>query len=124
MDFTVLDVDLGLGCWSVDAAVPAFTKICGAAGHSLPQTLCHSQCYRVQGLLPHRCGISCALSKLRSVTVVLLRIGLFQVKRPLFLPCLGVSRRDKHILLPLITDVAIEQGLCSVNHVLLQIGLA
>lgn len=34
----------------------------------------------------------------------------YKVKRPLFLPCLGVSRRDKHILLPLITDVAIEQG--------------
>jgi len=34
----------------------------------------------------------------------------YKVKRPVFLPCFGVTRREKHMLLPLVTDVVIEQG--------------
>lgn len=34
----------------------------------------------------------------------------YKVKRPVFLPCFGVTRREKYMLLPLVTDVVIEQG--------------
>ncbi|MCO5611825.1 hypothetical protein L7F22_066084 [Adiantum nelumboides] len=34
----------------------------------------------------------------------------YKVEKPIFLPCFGVNRREKHILLSLVTDVAIEQG--------------
>ncbi|KAH7442217.1 hypothetical protein KP509_03G077300 [Ceratopteris richardii] len=34
----------------------------------------------------------------------------YKVEKPIFLPCMGVNRREKHILLSLVTDVAIEQG--------------
>lgn len=34
----------------------------------------------------------------------------YKVKRPVFFPCFGVTRREKHMLLPLVTDVVIEQG--------------
>ena len=42
---------------------------------------------------------------------ILLYIVLLQVEKPIFLPCFGLYRREKHILLPLVTDVAIEQGI-------------
>eukprot|EP01018_Ginkgo_biloba_P027645 Gb_16158 [translate_table: standard] len=34
----------------------------------------------------------------------------YKVTKPVFLPCFGVMRREKHVLLPLVTDVVIEQG--------------
>ncbi|KAH9305836.1 hypothetical protein KI387_010240, partial [Taxus chinensis] len=34
----------------------------------------------------------------------------YKVTKPVFIPCLGVTRREKHVLLPLVTDVVIEQG--------------
>ncbi|KAI5058306.1 hypothetical protein GOP47_0026476 [Adiantum capillus-veneris] len=34
----------------------------------------------------------------------------YKVEKPIFFPCFGVNRREKHILLSLVTDVAIEQG--------------
>lgn len=34
----------------------------------------------------------------------------YKVEKPIFLPCFGVNRWEKHILLSLVTDVAIEQG--------------
>eukprot|EP00250_Pteridium_aquilinum_P018083 c2392_g1_i1 orf=546-1433(-) len=34
----------------------------------------------------------------------------YKVVKPIFLPCFGANRREKHILLSLVTDVAIEQG--------------
>jgi len=34
----------------------------------------------------------------------------YKVTRPTFLPCLGFSKMEKHVLLPLVTDVIIEQG--------------
>ncbi|BBN13088.1 hypothetical protein MPTK1_6g00690 [Marchantia polymorpha subsp. ruderalis] len=39
----------------------------------------------------------------------------YKVTRPVFLPCFGVSRREKHVLLHLVTDVVIEQG-CLQSH--------
>lgn len=33
-----------------------------------------------------------------------------QVRRPVLFPCFGVQKKEKHILLPLVADVAIEQG--------------
>lgn len=38
------------------------------------------------------------------------RAIVYKVKQPVFLPCFGVTRREKHTLLPLVTDVVIEQG--------------
>lgn len=34
----------------------------------------------------------------------------YKVTRPAFLPCLGFTKMEKHVLLPLVTDVIIEQG--------------
>ncbi|GLJ10507.1 hypothetical protein SUGI_0129520 [Cryptomeria japonica] len=34
----------------------------------------------------------------------------YKVTKPVFLPCFGFTRREKHVLLPLVTDVVIEQG--------------
>eukprot|EP01018_Ginkgo_biloba_P033926 Gb_09386 [translate_table: standard] len=34
----------------------------------------------------------------------------YKVTRPAFLPCLGLTTIEKHVLLPLVTDVIIEQG--------------
>ncbi|KAL3690733.1 hypothetical protein R1sor_004384 [Riccia sorocarpa] len=34
----------------------------------------------------------------------------YKVTRPVFLPCFGVSKREKHVLLHLVTDVITEQG--------------
>lgn len=36
--------------------------------------------------------------------------GVGQVRRPVFFPCCGVSVREKHVLLHLVTDMAIEEG--------------
>ncbi|CAM6111330.1 unnamed protein product [Calypogeia fissa] len=34
----------------------------------------------------------------------------YKVTRPVFLPCFGVSKREKHVFLHLVTDVVVEQG--------------
>lgn len=34
----------------------------------------------------------------------------YKVTRPAFLPCLGFTTIEKHVLLPLVTDVIVEQG--------------
>lgn len=34
----------------------------------------------------------------------------YKVTRPVFLPCFGVTKREKHVLLHLVTDVVVEQG--------------
>lgn len=36
----------------------------------------------------------------------------YKVTRPAFLPCLGFTTIEKHVLLPLVTDVIVEQGVC------------
>ena len=41
--------------------------------------------------------------------------GVGQVRRPVFFPCCGVSVREKHVLLHLVTDMAIEEGQSNPN---------
>ncbi|ERN05566.1 uncharacterized protein LOC18433747 [Amborella trichopoda] len=35
---------------------------------------------------------------------------IYKVTRPVFLPCFGVLKKEKHVLLPSVTDVVVEQG--------------
>lgn len=45
----------------------------------------------------------------------ILPCGVGQVRRPVFFPCCGVSVREKHVLLHLVTDMAIEEGQSNPN---------
>lgn len=42
----------------------------------------------------------------------------FQVARPVPFPCFGVLKKEKHVLLPSVRDIVIEQGTCLLVHVL------
>lgn len=41
--------------------------------------------------------------------------ALLQVTRPVAFPCFGVLKKEKHILLPSVADVVIEQGMWEFN---------
>ncbi|XP_017178148.1 uncharacterized protein [Malus domestica] len=74
--------DTGVGDWDFYAALSARPAPHSAKGYSFAEALSHSQCHCLQA----------------------------QYAKPVPFPIFGVLKKEKHVLLPSVADVVIEQG--------------
>ena len=57
------------------------------------------------------CSLACFFADIKFVfTCLFTYYILIQVIRPVPFPCFGVLKKEKHVLLPSVADIVIEQG--------------
>ncbi|XP_031383537.1 uncharacterized protein LOC116197511 isoform X2 [Punica granatum] len=71
-----------LGDWPIHATLFACSEVYTKKGHTVEEALSHPQCHCIQ----------------------------IQVTKPVPFPCFGVLKKEKHVLLPLVADIVVEQG--------------